>query len=374
MNMVYFLDSGLDEKILLGVKKKIYGQIEAFIEEGYNGYLFYKDSFKVYLVDFGKNEKKEYFYLDEQDLYSWIYDMIIKLEPKVIYNRKVGIFFNGYFLMKFWEKLKTKLPKTKFIVEIPTFPYDNEIDDKTLLSIDKYYRKELKQIFDFSINMNKYDDIFSIKSISINNGVSLKQIPLKKNKVQDKKVINLISVSSMARWHGYHRILEGMKNYYAFSNNEYTVNCIFVGEGECLKKLMNLTQEYNLENYVQFKGSLDGRELDAVFDISDIALGSFGFYKIDLKQASTLKTKEYCAKGIPFVVGYDEVSFDDNYKYMLKVENANKPIDIYKIIEFYKRVQQNKDFSYEMRKYAEENFEWHSLYKEVFKEIDKENI
>ena len=49
---------------------------------------------------------------------------------------------------------------------------------------------------------------------------------------------------------------------------------------------------------------------------------------------SALKTKEYIAKGIPFIYGWQE-SVLQNFKYGLHFELCEDPIDIDKVIDFY---------------------------------------
>ena len=47
-----------------------------------------------------------------------------------------------------------------------------------------------------------------------------------------------------------------------------------------------------------------GEELNAEFDNSDIGVESFGFYKIDISTSSSLKSREYLARGCHILVVY----------------------------------------------------------------------
>ena len=88
-------------------------------------------------------------------------------------------------------------------------------------------------------------------------------------------------------------------------------------------------------------------------------MGSFGFYKLDLDKASSLKTREYLASGLPVISGCRQDIFEiAPCEYHIEFPNNSSPVDIQKIVEFYDCVFGNKDkpdvFS-RIRHYAEQN-------------------
>lgn len=373
MNLVYFYNYDLFNHTSLGVKKKIYGQLEAFKNKGFTTYLLGINKLNYYILDFFSNYKKENNYLNKEDLYQKLLEEIVYLDPKIIYIRHSPM---NFIIMQFYGLLRENCKNSKIIIEFPTFPYDEELKLRKrgldILYIDIFYRQYLKNYFDFSVNFNGLKNVFDIKSIPISNGISLKNIDVKKNIYHRENIITLISVASINKWHGYDRVLKGISEYYNkfFRYHKYLIKINIVGEGEYLPTLKELCHNLKIESYVSFWGTLDNKELDKIFDYSDIALGALGLYHIKLTKASPIKTKEYCARAIPFIIGYNDLSFDNNAEYIMKVENNDNPIDICKIIDFYKSIRNKSNLSYIMRNFAENNLTWEHCFDKLFKAID----
>lgn len=75
-------------------------------------------------------------------------------------------------------------------------------------------------------------------------------------------------------------------------------------------------------------GVLSGNDLKNIYARSWLAISSFGFYRKNMKEACTLKTREYLSHGIPTVGGYIEVGFPTDFKYYQNIE-----CDINEIVE-----------------------------------------
>ena len=109
-----------------------------------------------------------------------------------------------------------------------------------------------------------------------------------------------------------------------------------VGEGPEINFYRELTNKFGLNSNVVFYGRQQGQALDDIYNQSDIGLGTFGFYKIGLDSASSLKTKEYLAKGIPVAAGcVEEFVNDEGRKYYLAFSNDQSPVDINRLLQFY---------------------------------------
>lgn len=151
------------------------------------------------------------------------------------------------------------------------------------------------------------------KTLKMGNGILLTdQIPLTKA-VWPSKTLNLIAVAQLADWHGYDRML------YALSElKKHNLPCeiIFtiVGNGEALSFLKNLSGELGLDN-VRFTGRLTGISLDKEFDNAHIGVASLGLYRVGLKEAAVLKTREYLVRGLSVIgVGSDPDFVSKNSK------------------------------------------------------------
>jgi hypothetical protein len=189
---------------------------------------------------------------------------------------------------------------------------------------------------------------------------------IQKNKSDND--IHLIGVASMAHWHGYDRVIEGLHNYY--SNGEPGKKKVFfhiAGDNSNTESIRykELVKKYNLSNYVIFYGRKTGKELDIIYNRADIAVGSLGCHRISIKNLKTLKNREYCARGLPFF--YSETDVDFEHKdFIFKVPANDSPIQIEEIINF---VTNNKFDEVKIRKYACENLTWEKQFEKVLNDL-----
>jgi dTDP-4-dehydrorhamnose 3,5-epimerase len=199
--------------------------------------------------------------------------------------------------------------------EILTYPYDAEYKNaKTIVKIAKqievFYRQSFKKYVDKMVTFSKAEEIFGVKTIKINNGIVMDSIPLKTS-TNNKNEINLIAVASMQFWHGYDRLIDGLKNYYS-KKQSIKVFLQFVGDSNNTESLKykHLIDLYKLNPYITFHGFKNGSNLDELFNLSDLAIGCLGVHRKNIKYIKSLKNSEYCARGIPFV--YSEI--DDSFQ------------------------------------------------------------
>lgn len=292
-------------------------------------------------------------------LYYWenVYNEI-KEQPDFIYIRK-EIFDQG--VIDFFSFIKKKFPTCKILIEIPTYPYDGELFSKKInLSLYLKDRSTRKKFKDYVEKIVTYSDdltIFGINTIIIQNGVDVSNFPVIIPRKKDEE-IHLLAVAALQSYHGYERIIEGIRQYY-INGGKRTIKFYIVGQGDAQAKLKDMVNNYDLADNVIFFGTKTGDELTEIFNQADIGMGSFGFYKIGLDKASSLKTREYLARGLPVVSGCRQDIFEiAPCDYHLEFSNDNSPVDIQKIIEFYDKLftkYQKMDVFSKIREYAEEN-------------------
>lgn len=121
---------------------------------------------------------------------------------------------------------------------------------------------------------------------------------------------------------------------------------------------------------MRFHGPKHCGELNSLFYESRAAIGSLGNHRKGLRVSADLITKEYCARGIPFVISFDDVDFPDDFPYMLKVPADESSVDIGQILQFYDKIK-DRDIVKEMRDYAEKNLSWEAKLKPVIDEINR---
>lgn len=254
-----------------------------------------------------------------------------------IYMRKLLL---GKCLLKGLKKIKKKFPSLKIYMEIPTYPYDSEMTS-VLRSRDIKrevpVRDQFAGVVDKIVTFSRDRIIFGIPTIRISNGVEYDKISPVMHHV-DSTDINLIAVALFDVWHGYDRVIRGLKNYYEGSP-EQNVILHLVGDGPALKNYRQLVHEFKLNQKVRFYGKLSGASLDEIYQISDIALDAMGRHRSNVYFNSSLKGKEYCAKGLPIVSGVEtELDFYEEYPYYFRIPADESAVDITSVIRFYYRV------------------------------------
>jgi glycosyltransferase involved in cell wall biosynthesis len=384
MNLLYaaFIREDSETK---GFLKKVISQCNVFKKEFENVYLYIsrKDEAVFYKVEKnGLQEIDTFKYnklsvFDEESRIRKVrgflrYNSFLKYLNEIINLYKIDILYlrNSHPTRKLMNILDNK--KIIKLLEYPTYPYEEEYKkiqpklERIIFRNDK--RKRTEDIVDLVVGISGEKNLkVDEKFILINNGIQLNSVKVKK---QNKKIyLNLLSIANVAFWHGYDRIIKGLHEYYK-TNPEKEVFYHCVGEGSDLENLKTLVRELSLEKYVIFHGTKTGEDLDKVVDECDIAFGSLGFHRTGLTGGSPLKAREYCARGIPFVIAYEDWDFPKNFPFVYRIPKDDTPVDVSQVIKWYENlIKEHPNYSIEMRKYAEENLSWDAKMKPVIEKI-----
>ncbi len=347
--MLYMCYINLNKDNAVGVRKKIKAQCCAFRKVFGTVYYTIFDGHTFYLLS-GDEIIEKRFALTKKMCNDIALKWVSKFDIKRVYIRYD---FSDIWFLDFLQELK--IGCIKVVLEFPSIPYDDE-RGCTRPTEDRYYREQLCQYVNCCTTYANYQTVFNIPCITLVNGVDVNENKSKRYREKDDSII-LVAVAIMAKWHGYERVIQGMYEYYSKGGK---TNIIFklVGDGGQIPYYNSLAVKYGLQNHVIFCGRLDGKDLDDVYDESDIAIGVLGMYKVGRKSAAPIKSGEYCARGIPFVYGYDDVSIGSNKYFAYQVSNDATPVNIDAIIEFYNNMYNGRDFITDMRKYAIENLIW----------------
>lgn len=286
-------------------------------------------------------------------------ELLSKIEnPDFIYIRAILVDCK---YIKFLQCIKDKYPNCKMVVEYPTYPYKKElIDDITMILYyykDLIYQNELKKYVDRIVTFSEDQEIFGIPTIKIRNGIIVDEVTPIQSCYPNTDSIVLIAVAYMQKYHGYERLIRGLREYYIKDAGK-RVELLLVGEGPELQTYKTLCDEYGLSDVVHICGKKEGEELDSLYDKADIAVATLGGYKIGIHMFSSLKTREYMAKGLPMVIGAPvDVFYDKDTPYYLEFPNDDSTIDVEKIVQFYDKIYGNKtrqEVVNEIREYAYE--------------------
>jgi glycosyltransferase involved in cell wall biosynthesis len=190
--------------------------------------------------------------------------------------------------------------------------------------------------------------------ITIGNGFDVHSVPVRNPPKFCGDEIHFICVANVHLWHGLDRFLEGLKVYTGFPR----VILHIAGEGPEVPNLKRLVDELNIKDRVIFHGFVTGKDIDCLYDKCHIALGSLGIHRKLLSMTSELKARDYCSRGIPFIVSCGDPDFPFDFSYILQIPADESPINIERVIAFAQKISAEYDHPQQMRKYAETHLDW----------------
>lgn len=196
------------------------------------------------------------------------------------------------------------------------------------------------------------------KSVEIGNGIDVASIePRSSSPPWPAPVLRLIAVASVANWHGYDRLLRAVASSAARPNRSFDVHVTIVGDGPALAPLREMSASHDLAGRVTFAGTVTGRALGELYAQSHLAVSSIGLHRIGLTRASVLKTREYCAVGIPFIASGDDPDFPSDVPFRFLVSGSEETDDLVEAFEAFGRAASGIDVA-AIRQYAIDWLDW----------------
>jgi len=161
----------------------------------------------------------------------------------------------------------------------------------------------------------------------------------------------LFVASSHAPWHGTDRLLASLRRY----AGPVRLHLHMVGRASGAPPG---TVEQKGPLTVVHHGLLDGDALSALFRDSTLAFASLAMFRAGLDEGCVLKTREYIARGMPFVYGYRDVDLLGAPPFCHNVGNSDAPFDLDPLIAFAESVSREPRLSDEMRSFATRHLDW----------------
>lgn len=325
----------IDHNNLTGIDKKVLSQIETFKDNQIECKLFIVKSDKSTTL------RRKYNTVMSRLPYGnegphWEYSKEFE-NVDFIYLRRPD--FISKSMLKVFRKIKKNNPNIKIILEIPTYPYDDELRtrwiDYPYYWKDTHNRKKIKEVVDRIAVQNDIPSIFDISTLIFSNGIRVDDVAPREARMLEG--INICAVASLEPWQGYERVIEGLSAYYK-NNGKENIQINIVGDGRELDRYKRLIKEHQLENHIHLRGFLSGEELEQVYSNSDIALDAFGRYKTKNQASTSLKSREYLAKGLPIISGSKVDILDETVPFYLEFPSDASIVDFNKVTEFYHKI------------------------------------
>ena len=341
MKILFLIFHGFDPNN--GISKKISYQLEAFRANGHEAHLCYMDengskrriADDTVIADYGNGKRGKILKRTEFDS---IVDYAITQHIDFVYIR------SNHNANPFTINMVRRMKKAgmKVVMEIPTYPYDQEYFNKSMrrqLIQDKLFRNMFAKQLDAIVTFSEEDYIFGQQTIRISNGIDFDSVRIKKDSSHPADELHLIGVAEIHRWHGFDRVIQGLAEYYTKPRDLkvyfHVVGYFFSPVEE--DEITGIIKKHHLEPYIILYGKKHGKELDEIFDQCDFGIGSLGRHRVGIDHIKTLKNREYAARGIPFIYSETDTDFD-NKPYVLKMPADETAINIENIISFYQQL------------------------------------
>ncbi len=381
MRLMYltFQEDGL---LYVGVVRKIRWQVRAFERLGYETtYSLWKDGEYRFIT----GEKTEAVPVGGRGLMKQFAraaeDYLSKHRFDVLYMRLDRISFDVLKICR----IARENGAGRVIIELPNYPYLADYigsvgDVRPLpkraaarcrvLSVaaeDRLSALRLKGLVDaFVLIGNPADRFFGVRAINISNGINVDAMEASPQKTDTDEVV-LIGVAGTLWWQAYDRVLEGMYRYRkADPQRKPRIRFILVGgDAKEMPAFRELVRKYGLEGEVECPGFKTGKALDALYARADLGVSKLGCYRRGLTACSSLKAREYCAKGLPFLYTCEDALEDKEADFALRVPNDPSPVDMEAVVKFIAACRKNPALPERERNFAREHFDWKTIMKRV---------
>lgn len=331
-----------------GPQKKVRAQIKAFekagfemelVENPFDDYSFFRKNFYVRQII-------------SRLPFTYVYSKHIwKDEFKDADFYYIRCMLGDRYFTKFLKELRKNNKTAKIILEFADFPATFFMTVSALYRLiyfpdiikDCISHKQYYKYIDRIAMLEERQEVYKIPVIRFMNGINIDEIRVKKMSGIDR--IKMIAVAAMKAFHGYDRLIISLGKYYK-AGGKYPIELHLVGGSDKndneIPKYKKMVEQFELDNVVFFYGTLTGTDLDDIYDMCNIAVSSLGMYRDNFYGvASSLKSREYLAKGLPIISAGAIDVINDQFQYVLDFDNDGSEIDIERIIGFFDNIYRN---------------------------------
>jgi glycosyltransferase involved in cell wall biosynthesis len=191
------------------------------------------------------------------------------------------------------------------------------------------------------------------------NGIEVSKYKLRQPPIFDGKLLKILFVGGLYKSHGMHRLIEGLIKYDKYLNgNQLSVEVHIAGITKAESYLVKYESSKFKSHTVFYHGFLSRIELDILMDKCNVAVNSLSLHRIGLSKTSTLKSREYFARGIPFITASEDNDFSSDNFFIHRIISDESPVIIPDLFEFMDRIMNREDYGKEMRDYADDVLDW----------------
>ena len=263
--------------------------------------------------------------------------------------------------VRMWRTAKKRGLAT--LLDVPSYPFAYEADSwlrRIVLSATHPLYKLQAASLDRVGTTSQHARIWDIPTLRVRNGVLIAHpvgngagLPPKTGKIR------VAGIAQWAKWHGLHRLIEGLKDSPLKTEFEFK----FAGEGPLLDELKRAAAAAGLE--VKWLGSVAGETRKELLAWCDIAIGTLSWEGNRLEHYYSLKHRLYAAQGVPFVATTRDPVWHE-CEAVLGVKQDAGPVAAERIYHFGKRAREHAVPYAELLRARAANHAWQVTYRAVW--------
>lgn len=178
----------------------------------------------------------------------------------------------------------------------------------------------------------------------------------------DERRFIFVSAGHIAFWHGYDRLVRSIAEYNERRKGEYgwiEFQFRIIGSGFEMEYLLALVRDLGLSEQIKFLGVLEGDNLAAAFEDCHVGICNLGQHRKGLYRNSELKTRDFCARGVPFVLACEDTDFDaGSLPFVFNIPNDESLVPLEAVASWYRGLCEDRyDFS-DIRNFAKEKLDF----------------
>lgn len=243
---------------------------------------------------------------------------------------------------------------------------------------EKIYGREIRRNAAFGIcnseDIARYEQQYTgnhYPCLILGDAVQVDSFRLRSHPVQNDsfRMIFLKGASTSADFNGLDRLFKGMAGY----KGDVKLHLYLFGKN--LENEKEQIKQLGIEQMVTTGGYIHPSESDDLFDICQIGIGALAVHRKGIRSTTTMKSREYFARGIPFVYGHDDPDLDtpEASRFCMKVPVSDQDLDMDRIIRWYEDTFKQPGYTESMRKFAEEKLDYRVKMKKLV-EFIRQNI
>lgn len=214
---------------------------------------------------------------------------------------------------------------------------------KKIASLSKAIIAVTDQIRDDHLSKSKCN------AVVISNGIDVSKYPVCTTNQLDSEINFVMLLGTNAPWYGLDLLVEAIHK----SNNKNFKVHIIGG--------VNVD---STDSRIMQKQKMTFYELNDYFDklTNVVGIGSLALFRNKLSEASTLKVREYCARGLPVLLNHVDTDINNDLEFFNTycVNLINQQLDFDQIIKAVKQIFLIPNYEQEIRKWAIDNLD-HSI-------------